>query len=86
MDKYNSEAEREAAIAAGETTRRGSTLQDGAKHYAMVRYFHDGDSEIARNLTGTEFDDLDTALDLTRSRDFGPHAPCVAGYGIERIS
>ena len=86
VHKYRDEAERDAAVAAGETTRRDSTLQDGHKHYALVRYYHDGDRDIARNLTGSDLDNLDDAVRLERRYDFGPHAKGVAGYGAERIS
>lgn len=54
MDYYPSQEERVAAIEAGDTTVRASTVSgDGNKHYAIVRYDNDGDREIARNLTGT---------------------------------
>lgn len=83
---YGSEDERQAAIAAGETSARRSTCHDGRKHYAVVEYGHDGSSTVEKNLTNTGQDDLRTAEHLAQMRDHGPFAPGVAGYGAERIA
>lgn len=86
VNKYGSAEERDAAIAAGEASRRRSSLMDGRKHYAVVEYDNDGDSRIEKNLTGTNQDDLRTAEHLAENRDHGPFGPGVAGYGAERIA
>jgi|KBSSwiStaDraftv2_1062776.scaffolds.fasta_scaffold476163_3 hypothetical protein len=86
MNRYNSQEERAAAIESGAATVRGSTLQDGRKHYALMRYRTDGSSEVAVNYTGTDNDNLDAALAQERRYHFGPHAEGVDGYGAERIS
>jgi hypothetical protein len=86
VNKYGSDGERLAAIEAGETSRRRSSLMDGRKHYAVVEYGDDGSADIEKNLTGTDQDDLRTAEHLAENRDHGPFAPGVAGYGAERIA
>ncbi len=84
--KYSSEEAREEGIAAGETTRRLSTLQDGQKHYGVMEYYDDGGWGLEHNLTGTEHDNLTAAERVAANRDHGPFAPGVAGYGAERIA
>jgi hypothetical protein len=84
-DYYNSEAERRAAIANGETSARRSTVRDGHRHYAVVRVFDDGGQEIANNLTHTPDGGQDAAERLARRRDHGPFSDGVAGYYAARI-
>ena len=81
MHKYDSEEARRAAMERGETTAQDSTLQDGQKHYAVMRY-RLGPPEVAFNLTGTEQDTLDAAEELAARID----GQGGAGYGAERIA
>lgn len=78
MNKYGSEAERQEAIDRGETSALQSSLMDGRKHYAVVKYSATSPTTILENLTGTDQDDLRSAEEL--ARNWGPAA------GAERIA
>lgn len=68
-----------AAITAGTATRTLSTLIDGKRHYALVRY-DAGLREVAINLTGTEHDNREAAEHLARIRNVS--APVVRSKGV----
>jgi hypothetical protein len=82
VNKYGSQAERAAAIEAGDTTELDSTVLDGHKHYAVVRYRATRPSEVRENLTGTEYDDLASAQRFAEARDRNDGS----GHGAERIA
>jgi hypothetical protein len=90
MHYYLSEEDRQTAIAAGEASTRMSTVSDGHKHYAVIRYSDAGQAgwtrDVERNLTWTPQDTLPAAEALAARLNHGPFGPGTVGYAAERIA